>query len=270
LAQRIRESVVGDRSRFLLSLAPVCLVFVLSEWLLLAGAESFAAPLSFGGVITATLVGGIFPVLMLIAARRRAELVPELVLRFLGHPLLVAGLYCLFIANLFLHGLIVWSGTIERICALAVGVLALGVTIATVRRGSFTPRAVVELRDDRRDRHGAMFLVTVKGELAAARVRLSYADREQTCQAAAGDVPEVSALRQAVFELPPSQARELKVWVHQITPEGESERVPAVVEISSGEQSPRQFDLRVLGEQVLVRLSGGCTVQIRLAEASAA
>jgi len=65
-------------------------------------------------------------------------------------------------------------------------------------------------------------------------------------------------------------ARELKVWVHQITPEGESERVPAVVEISSGEQSPRQFDLGAIGEQVLVRLSGGCTVQIRLTEASAA
>jgi len=77
-------------------------------------------------------------------------------------------------------------------------------------------------------------------------------------------------LREAVFELPPSQARELKVWVHQITPEGESERVPAVVEISSGEQSPRQFDLGAIGEQVLVRLSGGCTVQIRLTEASAA
>jgi hypothetical protein len=269
LTQRIRQLVLDDRSRFLLSLAPVCVVFVLSEWLLFAGAESFAAPLSFGGVIAVTVVGGIFPVLMLVAARRRAELVPGLVLRFLGNPLLIAGVYCLFLANLFLHGLVIWSGMIERICALAVGVLALGVTIATVRRGSFTPRAVVELRDDRRDQHGAVFLVTVKGEPASARVRLAYADREQTCQAAVGDVPEVSALRQAVFELPPSQARELKVWVHQITREGESERVSAMVEISSGEQPPRQFDLGAAGEQILVGMSGACTVQIRLTRATA-
>jgi amino acid permease len=269
LAQRIRELVVGDRSRLLVSFAPVCLVFMLSEWLLLEGAQSFAAPLSFAGVIAVTLVAGIFPVLMLVAARRRAELVPGLVLRFLGHPLVTGGLYCLFVANLFLHGLIIWSGAIERISVMAVGLLALGVTIAAVRRGSFTPRAVVELRDDRRDQHRAVFLVTVKGELAPVRVRLSYADREQTYDTAVGDVPEVSALQQAVFKLPPSQARELKVWVHQITREGESERVPGIVEISSGEQSPRQFDLGVLGDQVLVRVSGGSTVQIKLAEASA-
>jgi DNA-binding transcriptional ArsR family regulator len=42
LARRARQVVLGDRGRFLLSLAPVCVVFLLSEWLLVAGAESFA------------------------------------------------------------------------------------------------------------------------------------------------------------------------------------------------------------------------------------
>jgi hypothetical protein len=263
-ARRIRDLASSDRGRFMLSLAPVCLVFVLSEWLLLVGAESFTAPLSFGGVITATLVAGIFPVLMLIAARRKAELVPGLVLRFLGHPLVVAGLYCLFVANLFLHGLVIWSGAVERISALAVGLLAVGGTIANVRSGSYTPRAVVELRDDRRDQRGAVFSVTVKGEHAVAGVRLSYAAGERTCQAALGEVPDISGLRQAEFELPPGEARELKVWVHQVTREGKSEPVPALVHILSEGQAPRQFDLRAVGEQIVVPLSDrGCKVQIK-------
>lgn len=257
--------VLGDRGRFLLSLAPVCLVFVLSEWLLVMGAESFAAPLSFGGVMTATLVGGLFPVLMLVSARRKAELVPGLVVRFLGHPVVVVGLYCLFVANLFLHGLVIWSGAIERISAVAVGVLALAVTVAAARRGSFTPRAVVELRDDRREQHGAGFSITVKGELSSAAVRLSYADRHDTRQAAVGDVPDLAALRQAEFDLPPSQARAVKVWVHQISREGQSERIPATVEVASRGLARRQVDLRAQGEYVVVPVSTqGCSVRIHL------
>ena len=190
---------------------------------------------------------------------------PGLVLRFLGHPAVVAVLYCLFVGNLFLHGLVIWSGAIERISAVAVGLLAVGVTVAAVRRGSFTPRAVVELRDDRREQHGARFSITVKGEPTAAKVRPSYADRDQTCQAAVGDVPEVSALRGAEFDLAPSQARAVKVWVHQISREGQSERMAATVEVASDRQPPRHFDLRGLGEHVVVPVSGqGCRVTINL------
>jgi hypothetical protein len=257
--------VLGQRGRFVVSVTPVWLVFALGEWLLLTGQESFAAPLSFGGVITATLVGGIFPLLMLIAARRKAELVPGLVLRFLGNPIVVASIYLLFVANLFLHGLVIWSGGVERASALAIGLLAVGVTIGMVRRGALAPRAVVELRDDQREGQAAAFAVTVEGEPAASQARLCYADGERTCQTAVGHVPKLSALRQATFELPATQAKELKVWAHRVTRDGQSERLPALVEIACRGESTRQFDLRVAGEQVLVPLtSGGCTVQITL------
>lgn len=265
LTRRMREAIAGERGRFVVSLTPVWLVFLLSEWLLLTGNQSFTAPLSYGGVITGTLVGGVFPVLMLVAARRKAELVPGLVLRFLGHPIVVGGIYVLFVTNLFLHGLVIWSGAIQQASALAVGMLAVGATIAMARGGAFTPRAVVELRDDQRDAQAAVFAVTIKGQPATANVRLRYADGEQVCQAAGGRVPKLSALRQAIIELPASQAKELKVWAHQMTREGQSERLPAIVDISCGDASTRQFDLRVTGEQVLVPLtSGACTVQITL------
>jgi hypothetical protein len=263
LTRRIRDSTLGGRGRFVVSLAPVVLVFMLTEWLLATGNQSFAAPLSYGGVITATLAGGILPVLMLIAARRKAELVPGLVLRFLGHPIVAGGIYALFVANLFLHGLVIWSGAIEQASALATGVLAVGATIGMVRGGAFVPRAVVELRDDQRERQGTVFGITVKGEPVRTNVRLRYADREQTCEAAAGGVPELSALREAVFEIPANDVRQLKVWAHQISPAGQSERIPAVVNVACGGQSAEQFDLRLIGEQILVPLTGGkCTVQI--------
>ena len=255
----------SQRGRLVASVTPVALVFVLSEWLLLTGSQSFAAPLSFGGVITATLAGGIFPVLMLIATRRKAELVPGLVLRFLGHPIMAAGIYVLFVTTLFLHGLIIWTGGIERVSALAVGLLAVGVTVGMLRRGAFTPRAVVELRDDQREGQGAAFAITVKGEPAGAQARLRYVDGEQTSQESAGRVPEIAALRQAIFEVPAAQARELKVWAHQITRDRESRRLPALVDISCGGEAARQFDLQVTGEQILVPLtSGRCTVQVTL------
>jgi hypothetical protein len=268
VARRIRDGLLGDRGRFVLAVTPVFLVFALSEWLLFTGSESFAAPLSYGGVITATLVGGIFPVLMLIAARRKAELVPGLVLRFLGHPLVVTAIYLLFVANLFLHGLVIWSGVIEQASALVVGLLAVAVTIVIVRRGAFTPRAVVELRHDQREGDTGVFAVTVKGEPAVANVRLQYADGERTCQEPAGRVPQLSLLRQAVFQLPATSAKELKVWAHVITRDGQSERLPAVVDISCGGESTRHFDLRLAGEQVLVPLtSSESTVQITLPKA---
>jgi hypothetical protein len=257
--------VFGERGRFVVSVTPVCLVFVLSEWLLLTGRQSFAAPLSFGGVITGALAGGIFPVLMLVAARRKGELVPGLVLRFLGHPVMAAGIYVLFVASLFLHGLVIWTAAIERVSAVAVGLLAMGVTVAMLRRGAFTPRAVVELRDDQREGQGAVFAITVKGEPTGAQVRLRYADGEYTCHESAGRVREIAALRQAIFEVRTTQARELKVWAHQITRERESRRLPALVDISCGGEATGQFDLRLTGEQILVPLtSGSCTVQVTL------
>jgi hypothetical protein len=164
-----------------------------------------------------------------------------------------------------LHGLVIWTGAVERVSALAVGLLAVGVTLGMLRRGAFTPRAVVELRDDQREGQGAVFAITVKGEPASAQVRLRYADGERTCQDSAGRVPEIAALRQAIFEVPTTQAKELKVWAHQITREQVSGRLPAVVDISCGGEATRQFDLRLTGEQIVVPLtSGRCTVQVTL------
>lgn len=247
------EALLGERGRFFLSVGPVAVIFLLAEWLLLTGAESFAGPLNFLGAIVAPLLGGIFPVLLLVASRWKGEVVPGVVYRFLGHPMLTTGIYLLYLTSLFLHGLVIWENPGQRAAALAVGGLMLGATIAMARRGAFASRVVVELREDQREGGQAVFNVTAGGQPALAEVRFGYAEGEKQVQAATGKVPAFASLRCANFQLPATQARELKVWAHKVTPEGDSEGLPALLEVHCGGEK-KEFDLKLSGGQVVLPL----------------
>ena len=267
VAQRAWE-VLSERGRFFLSVSPVVVVLLLVEWLLFTDAESFAGPLSFLGVLVVSLLGGIFPVLLLASSRRKGEFVPDVVYRLLDHPLLITSIYLVFLASIFLHGLVIWQGPVERAGALFVGVLMLGVTIAMVRRGAFAPRVVVELREDSSQGERAVFAITAGGQPGTAEVRLGYPEGEQRYQAATGEVPAPSSLRYAIFQLPAGQAQELKVWAHRVMPEGDSEGLPALLEVHCGSETTR-FDLKLSGGQVLLPLtSEACRLEITLPESS--
>jgi len=267
-----RVSQLGQRGRLLLSVSPVVIAFVLTEWLLMTDSGSFARLISFLGVIATSLLGGIFPVLLLVAGRRKGEYLPGVVYRFLAHPLLIAGAYFLFLAILLIHGLVLWQSPLERAGALLVGAVMLGATVIMVRRGAFVRRAVVELREDQRQGKQSVFNVVVAGQAATAEVRLGYPSEkggEQLCQAASGPVPTFSSLRYATFQLPATPARELKVWVHRVTPEGDSKSLPALLELHRGGESVQarteQFDLRASGGQIVLPFSGeACRLHIAL------
>jgi amino acid permease/predicted transcriptional regulator len=276
---------LGERGRFFLSASPVAVVFLLAEWLLLTDAESFSGPLGFAGVVAISLFAGIFPVLLLIASRRKGECIPGTVYRFLGHPLLTTSVYLLFLVSIFLHGLVIWQGPVERAGTLLIGVLMLVVTIVMARRGAFAPRLVVELRvgaglapalGDRKGRpytslastRQAVFAITAGGQPVTAEVRLGYPEGEQRYQAATGEVTAPSSLRYATFQVPAEQAQELKVWAHKVTPEGDSESLPALLEVRCGDETTR-FDLKLSGGQALLPLTGEtCRLEITLAESS--
>jgi amino acid permease len=262
----------GRGGRFLASISPVVIAFVLTEWMFVTDSGSYARLISFLGVIATSLLGGIFPVLLLVAGRRKGEYLPGTVYRFLAHPLLVAGAYFLFLAILFIHGLILWQSPLERAGALLVGIVMLGATVIMVRRGAFARRAVVELREDQRQGKQSAFNVVVDGRPATAEVRLGYpSDRggEQRCQAASGTVPAFSSLRYAAFQLPATPAAELKVWAHRITPAGDSRGLPALLEVHRGGESAQarteQFDLRSSDGQIVLPFSGeACRLRITL------
>lgn len=137
--RRWARRLLVERGRFLLSASPVMIVFLLVEWMLLTGKGSFAEPLGFLGVIVISLLGGIFPMLLLTASRRKGQVASSLVFRILGHPVPATGIYLLYLANLFLHGLVLWENPLQRAMALAVGVMMLSVTIVLVRRMNTLP-----------------------------------------------------------------------------------------------------------------------------------
>jgi uncharacterized membrane protein len=239
--------------------------FLITEWLLLTGSGSFTGLLSLMGVLIVPLLSGIFPVLMLVASRRKGERVPQAIYRFLGNPLLLAGIYVLFLASIFLHGLVIWSDPLQRGIALLVGVVVVGMTLA-MRRGALARRLVVELRQNEGEQ--ALFSVTAAGRPAATDVQLRYPKGEQRHKAAAGEVTAFSSLRQATFRPEISAATQLKVWAHKITSEGDSEGIAGSLRVRQVDKT-KDFDLKLSKGQVILPVAPGtCQVDITLAEAS--
>jgi len=178
-------------------------------------------------------------VLLLLASRRKGENVPRLILHFLGHPLVAGVIYLVAVSILFLHGLFIWKNAFQRLVAILVGVVVLVMTYLMVRKGAFARRVVIEVRQDPAaiGQAEGTFMVTDSGQRATqARVELGYADGERIFQAASGVIPEFSGLCSAKFYLPGTKAKELRVWLHRVTPDGQSEHLPAQVKVSSGEE----------------------------------
>ncbi len=256
--------LASERGRFVVSASPVLLVFVLAQWLLLTGAASFAGVLGFGGVLANSLTAGIFPVLLLLASRRKGDYVPATVYRLLGHPAFATGICALSVANLFAHGLFIYRQPWPRAAALGFGVAIVALTAVIVRRGAFGQRTVVELREDQREGGAGVLTATRGGQPLPAQVRLAWIAGEERFDAATVALPALSKLTSAELDLPAGPVRELKVWVHRVTTDGASEPLPALVEVEAGQET-RRFDLKLTGGQVLVPTRGGaCTVRITL------
>jgi hypothetical protein len=255
---------LGARGRMAISISPVLVAFGLAEWLLWTETASYARLISIAGVLTASLFAGIFPVLLLVASRRKGDFVPTAVYPLLGHPLVVGGIYVVFVGIVLLHGLLIWEEPIERALALGEVVVVVALTAYLVRQGAFTPRAVVELRHETRDQDTAALCVTGVGRPCAARMRLDYDDGVQRQEAADGRIPAFPRLRVASLELPTHGARELKVWAHRVTAEGGSEPLPLAVAVMDGADA-RRVDLFARGGQMVVPLTGSvCRLELTL------
>jgi amino acid permease len=249
--ERLPAGRLGKRARFLVSISPVVGVFLVTEWLSITGNGSFAGLLGFVGAIALPLLGGIFPVLLLASTRRKGDFVPGLVLRLLGNPVVLVGTYLVFLGAIFVYGLFIYQGTIQKAVTLLIGGAIVVVTIEMLRRGALRHRAVVELHADyspgRYARH--QFNVTVGGKPAVTPVRLEYTDCVEQRTAAGGSLPALASLCSAAFELAAGGASEVKVWTHSISPEWISEPLPTKLRVRC-DGSPREFDLAQTGGKV--------------------
>jgi amino acid permease len=254
-APRLRALLLGRTGRFAIATTPVAVAFLAAEWMALTKSGSFTGVLNFVGTLIVSLLAGIFPVLLLTSSRRKGEHVPAAAQRRPGHPVLLGGIYLLFVASVFVHGLFIWDDAFKRAAALLAGAAIVVMTVTMTRRGALSPRANVELREDE---GAAVFAVTAAGRPAVSDVRLDYPQGEQRLQAAGGDLPAFPSLRRAIFEMRPqaarsAQARELKVWAHRVTPNHDSQAIPAHVKVELGDQT-RNFDLGLSRGQIVLPL----------------
>lgn len=236
----------------------------MAQWLLFTDSGSFTGLLSFIGVIIVPLLGGIFPVLLLFASRRKGERVPTAVYRFLGNPVLLTVIYVLFLVSILVHGLVIWTEPLQRVLAVLTSVMVVVMTIAM--RRAFDRRTIVELREED---ERAFFSVTESGRPAVADVRLEYPGDEHRLETAGDEIPAFPSLRRASFRTERG-AGALKVWAHRITPEGNSEGLAGLLRVSQGDET-RQFDLKLSNGQVVVPMvPGACQVDITFSGADSA
>jgi hypothetical protein len=257
------STILLSKQNYILSISPLILVFLITEWLFLTGVESFTNILAFAGVLGNSLVGGVFPILLLISSRRKGELVPGVVLKILNHPVVSIGIYSLFLTILFIHGLFIWKNPVARISALCIAILLLGATLVMLHYGAFASRMVVELREEQAGK-SSVFAIAVGGKPKVAEVLLGYDQREEYTQASRVEITSLESLRYIAFNLPIKKEKELRVWMHTSDPSHEqklshktissiSSRL-GLVEIDNGNKK-MQFDLKLCKGRVLLPIS---------------
>lgn len=261
------KSTAPMLGRFWLAVSPVVVVFLLAEWVSLTGFGTFTSLLSILSALMLPLLAGIYPVLLLAATRRKGDFVPEVVYRFLGHPFVLVITYLIFLSIIVIHGVYIWQGLVEQAGAWLVVLVVVGATIVMLRKGGLSSRTVIEVRKDQRENEPSGVAITSGGQPAQAEIILGYPEGEKSLKTARGELSDFDLLPYIRLKLPSTPAKELKIWAHQITPEGESTNLPAwaTVQVESEQQ---KFDLGLSGGQVILPLTGEVRqVEIKLTEA---
>ncbi len=257
-------SRLSEKSRFLLAVSPIIPAFLLVEWILFTGSSSFAGLMSIQGALALPFLTGVLPVGLLAATRSKSDFVPSIVPSWLGHPVLLWLLYLLFVGSIFAHGLLIWQDFLPRISAVICGLFILGVTVSVWRQNLFSTRAVFELRHDESLAGMNSLTLTTAGRALPAEICLTYDGDEKRLQTAQAEIPLYARLRLLNFRLPASQARQIKVWAHHITPEGRSEGMPVKVQMCTEERS-QEFELTTANGILIVEIpSQNCQFGVRL------
>lgn len=231
---RVAVAVRSRRVQALIKALPVVGLLGILEVLLLSGAGSFTGSLSFLGTVTVPLLGGLFPMLLVLAGRRRGEYVPATVLGAIGHPITVIVVSAVFLAGLLAHAVVIWEQPLERASALAAAA-AFGVVVGwSLRRRAFRRRIVVELRVDAGPPDRGSIAVVAGGRSVAARVSWDRTDGTSGDTLTAAALGDAAALRSVRVELPPGGLSDVRVWSHRVGVDGGSRAWPAKVAIDRG------------------------------------
>lgn len=258
LYYQVREmlpSKIKKTHQFLIGMAPTLIIFCIVEWMLFTGHESFSQLIGIPGTVLLPLIGGIFPMLMLVAARRKGEYIPKLAFGFLENPLVLTIVYLIFLGSVFIYGIFIWEEPIQRLMAIIVGGITLVFTYILIRQGAFNSRAVLELRVDASDNHEHATLTMIdKGKLLSCTFQLVYANAEKSISGSQVELPSYRDVKNICVEFPSLSSREVKIWTHRVTQEGNSEPISASVKMKS-DRDDEVVQLDVNNGQLIKTLS---------------
>ena len=217
-ASPARESsgfFAGSGWRQVVPLAPVVAIFLLVAVLFALDRESFTGPLGFLGVVAVPLVSGLFAMLMLAAARRKGDCAVDYGWRFLGKRIVVAVICLFFLAAVLLHGLVIWSEPVPRLVAVGVSVCMV-VFIVVAVRNSFVPRSIAEVRYSEEG-------LSLDPDVTVVAHGKTVTEASHAIVAVGGmgnGSTGGSTTRSVDIRIPATPVREMKVWVHQVSGDG--------------------------------------------------
>jgi amino acid permease len=257
LSKQTREWLPGARDEahrhrdFWVGILPVATIFLIVEGLLFSDRASFTSAVGIVSTITVPVLAGVFPMAMIVASRRKGDCALGPVWRLVGNPVVAAATSMFFFAALVLHGTVIWEGTLERGAALVVSAATGVAMVIAIRQGAFQSRTVVELRVGSDPVDPPVVDVVAHGRAVFADVRFTFFESDSRSLFSKNEMAGSGSLRSALIELPPAPVQELKVWAHRLTPEGESERLPATV-VLRDQASTQEFDLKASAGQLIV------------------
>src|SRR5262249_32260458 len=140
LYSQARESVAErpgmaarKRTAWLLAVAPVAAVFLLVPVLMSSGTATVTGPIALLGTLATPILGGVIPMLILLAARRRGEYATAVAPRFLAHPLTVVVVAGLYSAGILFQGWVISNDPLMRVGTLVATVIVICVSVLAVR-----------------------------------------------------------------------------------------------------------------------------------------
>lgn len=219
-----------ERMRAVVAVIPVALVFLVVEWSLWRGGFSFSAVLAYYGVTVVLILAGFLPLFLLVASRRKGDRVPGVSVGVLGNRFVLIALYVFFLAIVLVHGLFIWVNPEERVTAVAVGLLVVGITVWILRSGELKPRLDVEIRAAA-DRQRIDLSALRSGHPLEAEWTVVRGGQEMCPIVAANTQIDATGLDAVVCSASSDGAAQMQVWVHADTGDGETTGLPAMVDI---------------------------------------
>ena len=246
----------GRLVEFVIRAAPVAALFGVVVILLGADAISFTEVLGLIGTLTIPLLGGVFPMLLLVAARRRGERIPGRFLGVLGHPIVATIIGAIFLMGVLAFGLWIWTDPAHRLAAFAVSAAIVALTVVCVRRGAFAPRTVVEYRVESGPPDVGIVSVVSAGRAVPAVFHVRDREGAHELGGSSAVVATPGLVQSLSVDLPPTVAPELALWLHTISADGSSSHTPASVAVSLDGEAPIQLG----GALDRLRMPGGSDV----------